>query len=93
MIKKYITYKDGVVKGIILVDDNKEPIENLDLGQGVEYLEWSADLHSEVSPGDLYDGVTFTPVPNPEPTIIEPTKDELMTQLQDLMARIQALPD
>lgn len=93
MIKKYITYKDGVVKGIILVDDNKEPIENLDLGQGVEYLEWIADLHNEVSPGDLYDGVNFTSVPNPEPIIIDPTKEELITQLQDLMARIQSLPD
>jgi hypothetical protein len=93
MIKKYITFKDGVVKGIILIDDSKDPIESLDLGQGVAYLEWSADLHEGVGAGDLYDGVNFTSVPNPEPTIIEPTKDELMTQLQELMAKIQSLPN
>lgn len=95
MIKKYITYKNGVVTNIILVDTDKEPIEKINLGSGVEYLEWDITKHRMVCEGDSYDKKTdtFTHVEPTEPTVQEITKEELLAQLQELTAKIEALPD
>lgn len=62
--------------------------------QEVDYQDFITNYHNSTSDGSPLD-VTKTVIQEvtDTPEITEPTKAELMAQLQDLMAKIEALPD
>lgn len=62
--------------------------------QEIDYQDFLANYHNSTSDGsplDVSKTVIQEVADTPETT--EPTKAELMAQLQDLMAKIEALPD
>ncbi len=57
------------------------------------YASQFVEVPEEVRSGWRFDGTNFAPPPEPEPTVTpaEPTKEELLAQLQAIQAQIQAL--
>jgi hypothetical protein len=77
---KYAIIKNGVVANVVVAD-----AELASQNGWVECL--------TAGPGWKYDGLTFIepdPIPEPEPAPA-PTKEELLAQLQEIQAQIQAL--
>lgn len=60
---------------------------------GEHYASQFVEVPEEVRSGWTFDGTNFAPPPEPEPTVTpaEPTKEELLVQLNELSAQIQAL--
>jgi len=58
-----------------------------------DYASKFVEVPDEVRSGWLFDGTTFSAPPEPEPIVLptEPTKEELLAQLQELQAKIQSL--
>ena len=57
------------------------------------YASQFVEVPDEVRSGWTFDGTNFAPPPEPEPIIppVEPTKAELLAQLNAIAAQIQAL--
>jgi hypothetical protein len=60
---------------------------------GEHYASQFIEVPEEVRSGWTFDGTNFAPPPDPEPTVTpaEPTKEELLAQLQAIQAQILAL--
>jgi hypothetical protein len=95
-MQTYARIADGRVAEIIKVPANTPPIEERfhpDIVAASVLL--TTSQAKSVQEGWTYDGEGFAAPPPAEapPPPPEPTKAELMAQLQALMARIEALPD
>lgn len=90
----YARIVDGRVAEIIVIDGDP-PIEDRYHPEVVATcVTLKGAQVQNVTEGYTYDGSSFTaPVEPAAPAVAEPTKAELLAELQALMAKIAALPD
>lgn len=83
---RFAYINNGIVYDSIMV--RPESVFNADYA--AQFIEVPDDVRS----GWTFDGTNFAPPPEPEPIAspAEPTKEELLSQLQALQAQISALP-
>ena len=91
----YARIQDGTVAEIIEVTDGPTLEERYHPDIVAQCVTLKGAQVQNVTPGYTYDGSSFTapaPLPEPEPAA-EPTKAELLAQIEALMAKVEALPD
>lgn len=90
----YARIQDGTVAEIIEVTDGPTLEERYHPDIVAQCVTLKGAQVQNVTPGYTYDGSSFTaPVAPEPPAAAEPTKAELLAELQALMAKIAALPD
>lgn len=91
--RTWIRIQDGVAADTFTSDGSIQPGVDVLVGIG----EWVEITGAEAPPssGWLYVDGQFSPPPEPAPAPVpaQPSKSELMAQIEALMARVAALPD
>jgi hypothetical protein len=82
---RFAYIENGIVYDSIMV--RPESVFN------ASYAAQFVEVPDEVRSGWTFDGTNFAPPPEPTPIVAsaEPTKEELLAQLQAIQAQIQAL--